>query len=139
MANFINQEIIGKTTAASWAMIFPAYDLQARHPVMLYEAFLYALLFGFLWFLNSRLHFIKKEQATLPEGVLGLSTLSLALCIRIFCETYKLEQSQWMLPFQHDLAFTMGQLLSLLILVPVLLCICALSLPCLRNSDHKNP
>ena len=39
LANFINSEMVGYVTTVPWAVIFPAYDSQPRHPVQLYQAF----------------------------------------------------------------------------------------------------
>ena len=38
MANFINGELYGRITNVSWAVIFPIYDYQPRHPSQIYEA-----------------------------------------------------------------------------------------------------
>ena len=38
IANFINGELIGKATNASWGVIFPNVDMVLRHPSQLYEA-----------------------------------------------------------------------------------------------------
>ena len=40
LANFINGELVGKVTAVSWGVIFPAIDNLPRHPSQLYEAIL---------------------------------------------------------------------------------------------------
>tara|TARA_B100001093_G_C26746019_1_gene978894 strand:+ start:26 stop:811 length:786 start_codon:yes stop_codon:yes gene_type:complete len=40
IANFINGELIGKTTDKFWGVIFPNIDALPRHPSQLYEAFL---------------------------------------------------------------------------------------------------
>ncbi|OUV60001.1 MAG: prolipoprotein diacylglyceryl transferase [Candidatus Pelagibacter sp. TMED128] len=39
IANFINGELIGKTTDVFWGVIFPKIDNSLRHPSQLYEAF----------------------------------------------------------------------------------------------------
>ena len=39
IANFINGELIGKTTDVFWGVIFPKIDNNIRHPSQLYEAF----------------------------------------------------------------------------------------------------
>ena len=44
IANFINGELIGKTTGLGWGIIFPAIDKNPRHPSQLYEAFLEGLI-----------------------------------------------------------------------------------------------
>ncbi len=40
IANFINGELVGKTTDVFWGVIFPNIDNNVRHPSQLYEAFL---------------------------------------------------------------------------------------------------
>jgi phosphatidylglycerol:prolipoprotein diacylglycerol transferase len=45
LGNFVNQELYGRATDVSWAMIFPADPLRLpRHPSQLYEAFLEGIL-----------------------------------------------------------------------------------------------
>ena len=44
IANFINGELIGKTTDVFWAIIFPNFDMLPRHPSQIYEAILEGLL-----------------------------------------------------------------------------------------------
>ena len=39
VANFINGELVGKTTDVFWGVIFPSFDNNIRHPSQLYEAF----------------------------------------------------------------------------------------------------
>ena len=39
IANFINGELVGKTTDVAWGVIFPNIDSNIRHPSQLYEAF----------------------------------------------------------------------------------------------------
>ena len=39
VANFINGELVGKTTDVYWGVIFPNIDNNIRHPSQLYEAF----------------------------------------------------------------------------------------------------
>ena len=39
IANFINGELVGKTTDVFWGVIFPNIDDKIRHPSQLYEAF----------------------------------------------------------------------------------------------------
>lgn len=51
IANFINGELYGRPTNASWGIIFPYVDMQPRHPSQLYEAILEGmLLFIIMWF-----------------------------------------------------------------------------------------
>ena len=43
IANFINGELIGKTTNIIWGVIFPNIDNFPRHPSQIYEAILEGL------------------------------------------------------------------------------------------------
>ena len=43
VANFINGELYGKVTNASWGVVFPYADALPRHPTQLYEALLEGL------------------------------------------------------------------------------------------------
>jgi len=45
LGNLMNSEIIGRPTDVSWAFIFEQVDQVPRHPVQLYEAIAYFLLF----------------------------------------------------------------------------------------------
>ncbi len=44
IANFINAELVGKTTQVYWGVIFPKIDNLPRHPSQLYQAFLEGLI-----------------------------------------------------------------------------------------------
>lgn len=44
IANFINSELVGKTTDVFWGVIFPKIDDKLRHPSQLYEALLEGLI-----------------------------------------------------------------------------------------------
>lgn len=107
VGNFINQEILGTPTDLPWAVVFvhPAdysYPIP-RHPVVLYEALFYLLVFFFLW----RLSF--KRANLFKEGKLIGLFLMLVFGFRFFVEIFKTEQSHLMIGSQ----LTMGQLLSL--------------------------
>lgn len=57
LANFLNQELWGRTTDVAWAMVFPLTDpkMLPRHPSQLYEAFLEGLvLFSILWIYSRK-------------------------------------------------------------------------------------
>ena len=60
IANFINGELIGKTTNISWSVIFPATDMLPRHPSQLYEA----LLEGIILFFILNIFILKKNYKT---------------------------------------------------------------------------
>jgi phosphatidylglycerol:prolipoprotein diacylglycerol transferase len=55
IGNFINGELWGKTTTASWGMVFPNAGLLPRHPSQLYEFFLEGIvLFTILWLFSRK-------------------------------------------------------------------------------------
>lgn len=113
IGNFINQEILGTPTAISWGVVFghPADRSPSvpRHPVQLYEAVFYFIVFVFLWRLwNTRKlwHF--------PGFTAGLFLTSVFI-FRFIIEFLKEEQSAW-LP-QIGSFLTMGQMLSVPLVV----------------------
>ena len=57
IANFINGELVGKTTGVFWAVIFPKVDNFPRHPSQLYQAFLE----GLVLFIIMNLTIFKKN------------------------------------------------------------------------------
>ncbi len=57
IANFINSELVGKTTNVLWGVIFPKIDNSLRHPSQLYEAFLE----GLILFLILSFVFLRKD------------------------------------------------------------------------------
>lgn len=106
LGNFFNQEILGTKTNVPWAVIFghPAdrsYP-QPRHPVQLYEAFFYFILFIILWRLSY------KNKYLLGDGKLAGLFFIFVFGFRFIIEFWKVEQS-------HLLSWhlTMGQILSL--------------------------
>ena len=103
MGNFINGELWGRPTAASWGMVFPqAGDALARHPSQLYQfAGEGLLLFVFLWWYSSRLR--------PPAAVSGMFLMGYGV-LRFAAEFARQPDA-----FLGVLAFglTMGQLLSL--------------------------
>lgn len=107
IGNFINGELWGRPTEASWGMVFPHVDNLPRHPSQLYECALEGIaLFIILWLFSSR-----------PRPMMAVSGLFLILyaIFRFFLEFFRE-------PDAHlgYLAFdwlTMGQLLT----VPMLL------------------
>jgi prolipoprotein diacylglyceryl transferase len=107
MGNFFNQEILGTPSSVGWAVIFghPADGSYPapRHPVQLYEAFAYAVVFLILW----RLTFHSKYL--LGKGRLIGFFLVLVFGFRFVVEYWKEEQSLIMPNFFH---LTMGQILS---------------------------
>lgn len=109
IGNFINQEILGAPTTLPWGVVFGhpvgvPFSWLPRHPVQLYEAFFYLLVFFLLW----RLSFL--PRFLLAQGKLIGLFLMLVFGFRFFIESWKLEQSHWAMQSSF---FTMGQWLSI--------------------------
>lgn len=100
-ANFFNSEIIGNTTQVPWAVIFKRVSHLPRHPVQLYEAFSYLLIFILLSFLY-------KKQSNKKGVMLGLF-LILIFTARFFLEFFKIPQAAY---YSGNILNT-GQLLSI--------------------------
>jgi phosphatidylglycerol:prolipoprotein diacylglycerol transferase len=101
IANFINNELVGRVTDVPWGMVFPGYGAQPRHPSQLYEAFLEGVvLFTVMWLMRARLR--------APGALLGLF-LVLYATFRITVEFFRQPDPQ--LGFLI-LGATMGQILS---------------------------
>ncbi len=90
LGNFMNQEIVGQATDLPWGVIFghPAERVStvARHPVVLYEALAYFLVFLFL------LQWWWVKEKTLPAGLLSGVGILLLTTARFFLEPFKLKQ-----------------------------------------------
>jgi len=107
IANFINAELIGKTTNGSWGVIFPTVDMLPRHPSQLYEAFLE----GIILFTILNLFIFNRNY------VIGLNS-SLFLIFygffRIFSEIFREPDVQLGYLFNF---FSMGTILSFLMII----------------------
>jgi len=106
IGNFFNQEILGTESQHPWAIVFghPADGsaVVSRHPVQLYEALAYLLLFFFLAYL-----WISRPKIK-PGMLIGIFFI-LLFTARFFLEFFKLPQS-----FMVDESFLQtGQYLSL--------------------------
>jgi phosphatidylglycerol:prolipoprotein diacylglycerol transferase len=109
LANFVNGELWGRTTQASWGMVFPDGGPLARHPSQLYEALLEGvglmILLGWL--------FWKSELRRQPGRLAGAGLVWYALA-RFAIEFVRQPDAG----LEHlPLGLTMGQYLS----VPILL------------------
>ncbi|OGN56909.1 MAG: prolipoprotein diacylglyceryl transferase [Chlamydiae bacterium RIFCSPHIGHO2_12_FULL_44_59] len=107
IGNFINQEILGLPTNRPWGVVFghPAdhsFPIP-RHPVVLYEAMVYFLIFFLLWKMS-----FKKENLAREGKLIGLF-LILVFGARFLIEYLKTEQSA-LGSFSY---LTMGQMLSI--------------------------
>jgi len=108
VGNFINQEILGTQASVPWAVVFghPADGSVPvpRHPVQLYEALIY-----FLIFLTLTIHWKGVFRLVRPGLVLGWFLLAV-FSSRFVLEFFKTEQSDYLIDQTH---LHMGQYLSL--------------------------
>jgi phosphatidylglycerol---prolipoprotein diacylglyceryl transferase len=108
IGNFINQEITGTPTSLPWGVAFlhPLDGVPGVvvHPVQLYEAFFYLLVFFFLFALWLR------DRRTLGRGVVAGWFLVLVFGFRFMVEYLKMPQHE---TFDNNGWLKMGQLLSI--------------------------
>ena len=107
VANFINGELVGKTTDVFWGVIFPKIDSNIRHPSQLYEAFLE----GLVLFIIMNLILFKNNYKT---GTCSYIFLILYGIFRIFSEFYREPDLQ--VGYLFDL-ISMGTLLSIVMML----------------------
>jgi phosphatidylglycerol---prolipoprotein diacylglyceryl transferase len=103
LANLMNSEIIGIPTNVPWAFIFVREDNLPRHPAQLYEAISYLLIFGLM------LYLYKTRRENLKNGFFFGFVITLIFVARFFIEFIKEKQ----VPFEEQMQFDMGQLLSI--------------------------
>ena len=87
VANFINGELIGKTTNVFWGIIFPNIDNKIRHPSQLYEA----LLEGVILFIIMNLILFRKNYKI---GTCSYVFLIFYGIFRIFSEFFREPDAQ---------------------------------------------
>ena len=107
IANFINGELVGKTTDVFWGVIFPNIDNNVRHPSQLYEAFFE----GIVLFIIMNLYLFKKDYKT---GTCSYIFLIYYGIFRIFSEFFREPDIQLGYFFG---SLTMGMLLSALMIL----------------------
>ena len=107
IANFINGELVGKVTNASWGVIFPNIDMVARHPSQIYEA----LLEGIVLFFILNIFILKKNYKT---GSCSFLFLIFYGFFRIFSEIFREPDVQLGYLFNF---FSMGTILSFLMII----------------------
>ena len=103
LGNFMNSEIIGKTTGSDWGVIFSKVDNVVRHPSQFYEAMAYLLFF------LAELFLYKKYKDKLHRGFFFGMCLTLIFTFRFFVEYTKEPQED----FEANMALNMGQILSI--------------------------
>jgi len=107
IANFINGELVGKTTGLPWGIIFPAIDMLPRHPSQLYEAFLE----GVVLFLILNIFIFKKNYKV---GTCSFLFLIFYGFFRIISELFREPDAQ--IGYLFNL-FSMGTILSFLMIL----------------------
>jgi prolipoprotein diacylglyceryltransferase len=105
--NFFNSEILGLPTDVPWAVVFSRVDTIPRHPVQLYEAFSYLMIFAVLLliYLRTKPNF----SARILPGVFAV----LLFGMRFVLEYFKTRQAD----YTTSLPFTTGQMLSIPLIV----------------------
>ncbi len=108
LANFVNQELWGRTTSVPWGVVFPAAGPTPRHPSQLYEAALegVVLLCIVLW--------VATRRPTPPRGAVFGWLLTWYAVFRMGVEFFREPDAQ--IGFLAA-GVTMGQLLSIPVLV----------------------
>lgn len=122
VGNFFNSEILGMPTDLPWGVIFARVDALPRHPVQLYEAVCYLVIFAILLA-------IFKKQADKPGFSFGCFLLML-FGSRFFLEYFKTEQAM----YETGFTLSTGQLLS----IPFLLAGVALVVWARRTQRQSN-
>ena len=107
IANFINGELVGKTTDFFWGVIFPLVDNKTRHPSQLYESFLE----GIVLFIIMNLTLYKNNYKT---GTCSYIFLIFYGIFRIFTEFFREPDSQ--VGYLFNL-ISMGMILSLFMIL----------------------
>ena len=107
IANFINGELVGKTTDVFWGVIFPKIDNNIRHPSQLYEAFFE----GVVLFIIMNLILFKNNYKT---GTCSYIFLIFYGIFRTFSELFREPDSQIGYLFGP---ISMGTMLSFLMIL----------------------
>jgi phosphatidylglycerol:prolipoprotein diacylglycerol transferase len=103
IGNFFNSEILGHPADVPWAIVFARVDLLPRHPVQLYEAFCYLLIF------LVQFRFYLRRGNSVPEGYMFGRFFILVFGTRFVLEFFKEGQAA----FESGWTITMGQWLSI--------------------------
>lgn len=103
IGNFFNSEILGKPTEVPWAVVFARVDQVPRHPVQLYEAFCYLLIF------LLQFRFYLQHKGASPAGYLLGRFFIGVFGARFILEFFKVGQAA----FETGWPLTMGQWLSI--------------------------
>jgi phosphatidylglycerol---prolipoprotein diacylglyceryl transferase len=105
IANYLNGELYGRVTDASWGTVFPGAGPEPRHPSQLYEAGLEGLALGIILFMLNR----REKYRQKPGFMVGVFLIGYAIA-RLIVENFREPDAQIGYLWQY---FTMGQLLTL--------------------------
>jgi len=131
LANFINNELVGRVTDVSWAVYFPGWGPAPRHPSQLYEAALEGLLLFVILLVMARRIEVRRRA-----GLLSGTFLIGYGVFRSFAELFREIDPIGMIPP----GLTMGQVISLpMIAVGLFLVIRALRLPPMEDRVPEPP
>lgn len=104
LGNFINSEILGAPADVPWAVIFAKVDQIPRHPVQLYEASVYLVMFIGLLLLYLKTKY--KDQPGFMSGIFLFVMFTARFILEYFKEVqesfapFLLHMGQWLsLPF----------------------------------------
>ena len=103
IGNFFNSEILGKPADVPWAVVFSRVDDVARHPVQLYEAGAYFVIF------LIQFAYYRRCRADVPEGMLFGRFFILVFGARFILEFFKDPLTR----FDGEWSLSIGQWLSL--------------------------
>ena len=102
IGNFFNSEILGLPSDKPWAIIFAKVDMIPRHPVQIYEAISYLMMFVLL------IAIYRKVTPAFATKIIPGVFLVTMFATRFMLEYTKTRQAA----YTTDLPFTTGQLLS---------------------------
>lgn len=116
IANFINGELYGRVTDVPWSFIFPGSDNLPRHPSQLYEASLEGLILFFILAIAAL-----KFNGLSKKGFISGLFLVFYTIFRMTVELFREPDAQIGFVLGQ---FTMGQLLSIPMLIAGIVLIC---------------
>lgn len=105
IANFINREVMGRSTDVPWGIIFNGDMPIPRHPSPLYEATTEGLLLFIIMYCLYRYTTLRNRPGAIA-GIMGM----LYAVFRVFCEQFRAPDAH--IGFLTSWGLTMGQLLS---------------------------
>lgn len=105
IANFINQEVMGRPTDMPWAIVFNGGSSIPRHPSPLYEAATEGVLLFIIMYCLYKYTGLRRYPGALG-GIMGMGYA----VFRIICEQFRAPDAH--IGFLTTWGLTMGQLLS---------------------------